>query len=93
MNRWPLLRDIFLTGLGGVVIASQLVAFFLGKVPSDVLCALGLALTAPSVAGHIRTVLGSTGGHGPRSPSSPASGAPHSPSSPQAGIGDANGNS
>jgi hypothetical protein len=86
MDRWPQLRDVYLTSLGGVVILSQLVAFFLGKVPSDILCATGLALTAPATVKHIRTVLGADD-RGPSLPPPPASGPRHSSSPRQEGPG------
>jgi len=70
VDRWFILRDILATGTGLGVIWVQVFS----PRPSDVLLATGLALTAPSIAAHARTLLG---GHpGPSSPPSPPPGPP-----------------
>ena len=79
VDRWLLLKDIFLTGTGIALILSQVFA----AAPSDVLLVTGLALTVPSVAAHAGSLLGGhTGGRS--SPPSPPPGLPPSGSSPGA---------
>lgn len=63
MRRWLLLKDILLTGSGLYLVLSQA----LDQSPSDVLLATGLALTGWAAAGHVKALIGGTGG-----PSSPA---------------------
>lgn len=58
MSRWQLLRDILLTGTAIFVIVTQVYS----EHPSDVLLAVALALTAPSVADHARALLSAPGG-------------------------------
>ena len=79
-----IIKDVLLTGTGMVLILSQVWA----HTPSDVLLVAGLALTAPSVAAHARTLLAAPGG-GSSSPPSPPSGSSPSGSSPPAASGDA----
>jgi len=82
VDRWLLLKDIFLTGTGIALILSQVFS----PHPSDVLLVTGLALTVPSVAAHAGSLLGGhTGGH-----SSPPSLPPGPPASgPSGGAGEA----
>ena len=65
MKSWQLLRDILLTGVAIFIVVTQVYSAH----PSDVLLAVALALTAPSVAGHARALLSGPGGG--RSSSSP----------------------
>lgn len=66
LKLWQLIRDVLLTGLAIFVIVSQVYS----QHPSDVLLAVALALTAPSVADHARALLSGPGG-GAHSPSAP----------------------
>jgi len=86
MDRWFLVKDIFLTGTGMVLVLSQVFA----DNPSDVILAAGLALTVPSVAGHAKMLLTGSG-DGPFSPPSPPSGPSHSGSLPEAEGGSTGG--
>lgn len=68
MKLWQLLRDVLLTGCAIFVIITQVYSAH----PSDVLLAVALALTAPSVADHAKALLSSPGGSEPsRSPEEP----------------------
>jgi hypothetical protein len=71
MDRWLLVKDIFLTGTGMALVLSQVFA----ATPSDILLATGLALTTPSVVAHAKALLTGSGG-GPSSPPSPPPGSP-----------------
>lgn len=86
MNRWwPPLRDIAITGSGLAVIASQvIIQVWLGRSPSDVLLAVGLALTTPAATAHVRTLFGQPGS----SESSPPDGPPPSSPGPQGVTGE-----
>jgi hypothetical protein len=77
VNRWQLLRDVLLTGTSIFVIVTQVYSAH----PSDVLLAVALALTAPSVADHARALLSAPGGgvHSQQGPPPP----PPQPSSSQ----------
>jgi hypothetical protein len=66
---WAAIKDVALTGTGITLILTQVFS----RSPSDILLVTGLALTVPSVAGHAKTLLGSSG-PGPSSPPSPPSG-------------------
>lgn len=89
MKLWQLLRDALLTGTGIFVIITQVYS----QRPSDVLLAVALALTAPSIADHARALLSAptAGQHSasqqapppqPREGSSGASGGNGSPQAP-----------
>ena len=82
MDLWSLVKDIVLTGTGVALIISQMFA----SVPSDALLVTGLALTTPSIAGHVKAILsgpGSSTGEGSTSSegqqSSPSPGGQPSP--------------
>lgn len=75
MNRWFLLKDVLLTGVGLGVIGSQIFSAH----PNGLLLGTGLALTVPTIADHVRALLPSSGG-GESSPSSPPPGPRPSPS-------------
>jgi hypothetical protein len=77
MDRWLLVKDIFLTGTGMALVLSQVFA----TSPNDGLLAAGLALTTPSIAAHAKALLTGSGG-GPSSPPSPPPGLPPPGSSP-----------
>lgn len=78
MSRWLLLKDILLTATGLFLVLSQALA----KSPSDVLLATGLALTGWAAAGHVKALIGGTGG--PSSPAPSPSGRSDSGSSSEA---------
>lgn len=85
MDLWQLLRDILLTGTGIGLLLSQVIS----ARPSDAILVAGLALTAPSVAGHAGALLaGPRHGTGHGSPEPPSSGPPSSSSSPPGDTGD-----
>jgi len=80
---WTLLKDVILTGTGVTLILSQMFA----KVPSDALLVTGLALTAPTLLDHTKSLLtgpsgeSRTGGESLPSASSPSAGLPQDSSS------------
>lgn len=77
-----LIKDIVLTGIGGWAIVSQIQS----PHPSELVMGIGLALTVPSVADHVRALLPSSG---PPATSEPGPGSPSEPDSPQQGGTDA----
>ena len=81
---WAAIKDVALTGTGIALILSQVWS----DSPSDILLATGLALTVPSVAGHVKVLLdkSSSGPAAPSSPSTPPSGS--SSSGPSSGAGE-----
>jgi hypothetical protein len=85
---WTAVKDVLLTGTGMVLILSQV---FSGH-PSDVLLVTGLALTAPSVATHARTLLAGPHAAARARSSSPPSGSagpsPSTSSSPEEATGE-----
>lgn len=74
MKRWPWLKDVVLTGLGVIVIMSQVLA----RHPDGLLIGAGLALTVPSSWDHIRALMP---GGGESSPSRQEPGPQESPPS------------
>lgn len=82
MNLWALIKDIVLTGTGVALIVSQIYSSH----PSDALLATGLALTVPSIAGKVRTVLsgpsGPSEGGEPEHTTAPELPPSHSPGGP-----------
>ena len=82
MRWWTIVKDILLTGTGVVLVLSQVFA----RSPSDILLVTGLALTAPSVAGHAKALL-TRPGAAPSSPPPPSPGASQ-PSPPQEATGE-----
>lgn len=69
-DAWQLLfKDLILTGLGMLAIYSQIFS----PHPNGLLLGVGLALTVPSIADHVRALLPSSGGGsgGSSSPSLP----------------------
>jgi hypothetical protein len=75
--KWSLVKDALLTGLGMVAIYTQVFS----PHPNGLILGTGLALTVPSVAGHVKALLpGGEGGDS--SPSSRSPGAPPSPPGP-----------
>lgn len=73
-------KDVVLTSLGVVAIWSQI---FSPK-PNGYVLGAGLALTVPTIAGHVRGLLPGPG-DGASSPSTPASQPPPSPTSQREG--------
>jgi hypothetical protein len=53
VNRWQILKDVLLTGLGMAAIVTQV----LSPHPNGLVLGTGLALTVPSVAAHVRALL------------------------------------
>jgi len=75
---WDLIRDIAITGTGLVIIWRQVL--YSGGHPSGLLLGVGLALTVPSVAAHVKGLLPDGGGEPESSsPSPPPRRRQHSP--------------
>ena len=75
MNRWLILKDIALTGLGMLAIYSQIRSAH----PNGMIIGAGLALTVPTIAQHVRALLPGPG-DGESSPRHPAPAPPPSTS-------------
>jgi hypothetical protein len=87
VSRWPLVKDVLLTGTGVVIVLSQVAEAYLGQQPNALLIGAGLALTVPSIADHVKGLLpGST--DGPSSSQSESSGHSPSPSSSSSPLED-----
>jgi hypothetical protein len=75
VNRWPLIKDVLLTGLGMIAIGSQIWSLH----PDGLVLGAGLALTVPAIAGHVRALLP---GPGDGQPSESPPERPERPSAP-----------